>query len=216
MRNLFSLDSKFMQMLMTLGDYVILNVIFLVCCVPVVTIGAAKSALYRVMFEMLEDNGALYKKFFKCFVKDLKVTVPMFLVKGGVTLFLCWDIWLIFNNKLPMSSGLFAVAVFLFLLLWAVAFSSVGAQIALFQSSFKQYLLNGIYIAITQPWRALLVGILDIFPVVFYLLDPVLMMVFGPLWLFLYFSVAVNLSARLWKKPFDSYLKNAEEQNKNR
>lgn len=212
MKNLFSLDSKFMQMLMTLGDYVILNIIFLVCCVPIVTIGAAKSALYRVMFEMLEDNGALYRKFFKCFVKDMKTTIPMFLLKGGVTLFLCWDFWLIFNNKLPLSSGLFMIAVLLFLLLWAVAFSSVGAQIALFQSSFKQYLLNGIYIAITQPWRALLVGVMDIFPVVFFLMDPVLMMVFGPLWLFLYFSVSVNLSARLWKKPFDKYLENAEEQ----
>jgi len=216
MKQLFSLDSKFMQMLMTLGDYIIFNILFLVCCVPIVTIGAAKSALYRVMFEMLEDNGGLYKKFFKCFVKDLKATIPLFLVKGGVTLFLCWDLWLIFNNKLPIGSAMFVIAVFLFLLLWAVAFSSVGAQVAMFQSTFKQYLLNGIYIAITQPWRALAVGVMDIFPIVFYLLDPVLMMVFGPLWLFLYFSVTVNLSTRLWKKPFEGYIRNAEEQGKNR
>ncbi len=216
MKQLFSLDSKFMQILMTLGDYIILNVVFLVCCVPIVTIGAAKSALYRVMFEMMEDKGNLYKKFFKCYVKDLKTTLPLFLLKGGVTLFLCWDLWLIFNNKLPLSSALFVIAVFLFLLLWAVGFSSVGAQVALFQSSFKQYLLNGIYIAITQPWRALAVGAMDIFPIVFYLLDPVLMMVFGPLWLFLYFSVTVNLSARLWKKPFEGYIKNAEDQEKKR
>lgn len=214
MKQLFSLDSKFMQILMTVGDYIILNVLFLVCCVPIVTIGAARSALYRVMFEMLEDNGNLYKKFFKCFAKDIKTTLPVFLLKGGVTLFLCWDLWLIFNNKLPFSSALFMIAVLLFLLLWAVAFSSVGPQIALFKSSFKQYLLNGLYIAITQPWRALAVGVMDIFPIVFFLLDPVLMMVLGPVWFFLYFSVSTNVSARLWKKPFSQYIENAEKQEK--
>ena len=131
MKQLFSLDSKFMQMLMTLGDYIIFNILFLVCCVPIVTIGAAKSALYRVMFEMLEDNGGLYKKFFKCFVKDLKATIPLFLVKGGVTLFLCWDLWLIFNNKLPIGSAMFVIAVFLFLLLWALPVLLISAFLRL-------------------------------------------------------------------------------------
>ena len=48
--------------------------------------------------------------------------------------------------------------------------------------------------------------------VLFFLLDPALFGALGPLWLFLYFSVTVNFSARLWKKPFDRYIKNAENQ----
>ena len=53
MKNIFSLDSKLMQGLSTVGDYIILNILFLITCLPVITIGAAKTALFRVMFDMI-------------------------------------------------------------------------------------------------------------------------------------------------------------------
>ena len=42
MGGLFSYDSKLMQILNFIGDLIILNVLYLVCCLPVVTIGAAQ------------------------------------------------------------------------------------------------------------------------------------------------------------------------------
>ncbi len=45
----FSLDSKFMQVMSRVADLIILNVIYLVTCLPVITIGAASTALYTVL-----------------------------------------------------------------------------------------------------------------------------------------------------------------------
>ena len=42
---LFSPDSKFMRAMSTLGDLMLLNLVFLLCCIPVVTVGAAVTAL---------------------------------------------------------------------------------------------------------------------------------------------------------------------------
>ena len=212
MKQIFSLDSKFMQMLTQLGDYILLNILYLICCIPIVTIGAANSALHRVMFEMMEDRGNTYKKFFKCFFGDFKAATGLFLVKNAVVLFLVWDLYLIWNNNIPLPRELSLIAVALFLLLWLAAFSSVGAQVAMFNSTFGQYFKNGLYIALTHPIKALLVALMEAFPILFFLLDPALFALFGPLWLFLYFSVTTNLAVRMWKKPFDFYMENAEKE----
>ena len=212
MKNLFDLDSKFMQVLMQTGDFILLNVLYLLCCIPIVTIGAANAALHRVMFEMMEDKGNLFKKFFKSFFGNFKSGTALFLLKNAVIVFLVWDIFLIWNNILPLPKTICIMAVLLFMLLWLIAFSSMGAQVAMFNSSFKQYLLNGIYIAITHPGKALLVALMEMFPLVFMLVDPVLFALLGPLWIFLYFSVTTHLAAKMWKKPFDYYIENAEQQ----
>ena len=48
MRDFFNIESPFMQLLTRVGDLIIVNVLFLVCCVPIVTIGAAIAALHKV------------------------------------------------------------------------------------------------------------------------------------------------------------------------
>ena len=47
MLNLSS-DSKIIQFLNRLGELILLNLCFLLCCLPVVTVGAASAALYKV------------------------------------------------------------------------------------------------------------------------------------------------------------------------
>ena len=209
---IFDMNSRFMQVLMQVGDFILLNTMFLLGCVPIVTIGASKTALYRVMFEMNEGSGGLFKKFFKVYFRDIGPSTVLFLLKNVVIAFLCWELFIIWNNDfLPMQQFLL-LAVGLFLVMWSVVFSNMGAQICMFKSTLGEYLKNAVYITLNEMWRALIIGIMDIFPVLFFLLDPALFGALGPLWLFLYFSVTVNFSAKLWKKPFDRYIKNAQQE----
>lgn len=214
MGNLFRLDSKFMQTLSTFGDYVFLNVLFLLCSVPIFTMGAARSALYRAMFEMQEGNGALYKKFFKAFKENFKAGTVLFLLKGIIIAFLTWSFWLVLNNNILPMQKFFAVAIVLFMVMVAMVASSFGPQVAMFNATVKEFIRNGMYIALSELWRALAVAVMDLAPIFFFLLDPALFMYLLPVWAFLYFSVTTNLAARLWKKPFDSYIRNAESQGK--
>lgn len=211
MKQLFHLDSKFMQALSTLGDYILLNLLFLIFCVPVVTIGAAKSAMYRAMFEMLEDNGALYKKFCKTFFHDFFPAMVMFLLKYVVVVALLWMLMITASNAIPLRKViLFAQG--LFLLAWLMVFSNVFAQISRFKSTFSQYLHNALYIALTHPLKSLLTAVMDVAPIALFLIDPGLMALLFPLWMFLYFSVTGNLSAKIWKKPFDYYISASQEE----
>ena len=41
MKNIFNLEGPLMQMLTRVGDMILLNVLFLICCIPVITAGAS-------------------------------------------------------------------------------------------------------------------------------------------------------------------------------
>ena len=43
-----NLDSPVIVFLTTVADFMILNILFILCCAPVITIGPAVSALYTI------------------------------------------------------------------------------------------------------------------------------------------------------------------------
>jgi uncharacterized membrane protein YesL len=57
MKNIFGIDSKFMQLLSKLWDLMMLNLLYLICCIPVVTIGAAQAGLYRSVRAMKDPDS---------------------------------------------------------------------------------------------------------------------------------------------------------------
>ena len=62
MGGLFSYDSKPMQILMFVGDLIILNILYLICCIPIFTIGAAQAGMYTACKVLLdkEDDSSPY------------------------------------------------------------------------------------------------------------------------------------------------------------
>lgn len=73
MGSLFDINSKFMQFLYKAADLILLNVLTLLCCIPVVTIGPAFSAMHYVLLRIYrnEERGLL-RDFFHSFVSNLK------------------------------------------------------------------------------------------------------------------------------------------------
>ena len=65
MKNFFNLDSSFMIFLSNLVDVIILNIVCLICCIPIVTIGPAITAMHYVTLKMVKnENGYTVKTFF--------------------------------------------------------------------------------------------------------------------------------------------------------
>ena len=55
MDNLFSFDNKFFEDLGKISDIVILNFLFIISCIPIITIGASVTATYSVAMKMTKD-----------------------------------------------------------------------------------------------------------------------------------------------------------------
>ena len=68
MEKWFGLDSKFYKFGTLIGDLIILTLLWTICCLPIVTIGASTTALYYVTTRQLSDReGYVSKGFFQEF-----------------------------------------------------------------------------------------------------------------------------------------------------
>ena len=81
MQFFFSPDSKIMQFFSRLTDLILLNVVFLLTCIPVFTIGAANAALYRVCFRMDTDKEEpLFRSYFRSFGENFRQGTALWLI----------------------------------------------------------------------------------------------------------------------------------------
>lgn len=85
MRHLFSADGRFFLFINTLTDLIILNLLFFLTCIPVITIGASCMALYQSTLR-LADNTESYivRGYFAEWQKNLKkgtlIWIPSFVL----------------------------------------------------------------------------------------------------------------------------------------
>ena len=117
-------DGRIMSFLAKLGDMFILNVLYLVCCIPVITIGAATTALYYNTLKMAENRESyVWREFLRTFKENFKqatiiwmiilvigaVLVGDFLVMGGIG-----------SQALASVTAIVVIVVGVFLILTAV------------------------------------------------------------------------------------------------
>ena len=72
--NIFSSDGWFSRFFGTLGDIIIVNILFILCSIPIVTMGASMSAMYFTLLKKQRtgENGGVVKLFFKGFKDNFK------------------------------------------------------------------------------------------------------------------------------------------------
>ena len=81
MGRFFNLDSPFIAFMNRIADLMILNILFVICCIPVITIGPAVTALYYVTLKMVRDEESyIAKSFFRSFKLNFKQGVLMWLI----------------------------------------------------------------------------------------------------------------------------------------
>ena len=69
---LFNMNSGFFKFINRLLDVLFLNFLWIICSLPIVTIGAATCAAFSISLKMVDDEeGYIGKSFFKEFKKNL-------------------------------------------------------------------------------------------------------------------------------------------------
>lgn len=85
----FGLDSKFYKYGTLLADLIILTVLWLICSIPVITIGASTTALYYVTTRQLSNReGYVSRDFFRSFKQNFLEATAMTLILGVIAVVL--------------------------------------------------------------------------------------------------------------------------------
>lgn len=78
---IFQADSPLMEGLSRVADLVLLNLVVLVCCLPVFTIGAAMTGMHYVLRKMVRDEeGYIIRAYFKSFRENFLQATGMWLI----------------------------------------------------------------------------------------------------------------------------------------
>ena len=198
MNSIFSYDSKPMQILMFLGDLIILNILFILCCLPVFTIGAAQAGLHTGIKVLLdkEDDTSVSAAFFRGFSTGFGTVT---LAWGITTLAVALVIYVaVIAYIWGAPIWLLAIAVAVCLIFQAL----VPLYHARFSCTAMQLIRNSWFMLFAHPLRSILVTALLWVPVICGLTMNVgnslrLAVVWGTL----YYSTAFAFCHTIMKKP---------------
>lgn len=198
MNGLFSYDSKVMQILMKLGDLMLLNLIYLLCCIPVITIGAAQAGLYtgaKVMQDK-EDDSSVVAAFFRGFRNGFgTVTIAWGITTVALVGVIYFAVAAIIAGS-PIWLSVIAIMVCL------IFHALVPAFHARFACTPWQLIRNSWFLFFAHPLRSIATTILLWVPVGVFMVDTFLFMTLAPLWMTLYYSASASFITTFLKKPF--------------
>lgn len=81
MSNFFNMDNGLFRALGKLADLMLLNILFLVCSLPIFTIGASFTAMYYVTLKLAEnEEGYIARGFLKSFKQNFKQATIIWLI----------------------------------------------------------------------------------------------------------------------------------------
>ena len=205
MSKLFSLDSPVMNFLSNLADMILLNIVYLICCIPIVTIGAATTALYTVTLKMVrKEYPAILKSFFTAFRKNLKTStlcwIPM--IVAAIILFLDYRLL----GALPGTlQSVIRIALSIIALLYLMILLYLFPYIARFDNNVKNTFKNTILISIMNLPLTLLMLVANITLIIVSLLTFQTMIIALSAAILFTFSVLAYLQSILFTRIFKKY-----------
>ncbi len=150
MKKFFDMHGKVFNALTKLANLLWLNILTVICCIPVVTAGASLTAMYNVTMAMTRDEESyITKSFFKAFKSNfLQATAMWLIVLAGVVVLLL-DIHIV-GNYLPQFASIMLIPMCaIFLILVAIYLYAFPLQ-AFFNNTIRGTLGNSLKLAVAH------------------------------------------------------------------
>lgn len=198
-------DSILHNVLSTIFDMILVNLCFLLCCLPVITIGTAVSALYISIYHLQIGEGHVIRTFWGAFQKALR---------SGIR---CWLIWLaLFTIAAAdfLIIGLFwhnpvryiLLGILLGMMILLLIFGSALFSTLSFYSSIKSASVNAFRLGVGNLFRFIPVCFLFLTPALLLLFWTYGFLLFMAVFLLIWFSLSAYLSLLLLKSLFTQHL----------
>lgn len=205
MKGMFDIDSPVMDVLNKIMNIVIINLCFLISCIPVITIGAAITAMYHVNLKMVRNEETyVFSLYWKAFKKNfMQSTICwLFIMAAGFVLFI--DFWFIGNMK-GMIKNIFYAIMIIVIIVYSIGMLYIFPYIARFKDKLGICIKNALVIGganIGYTITMLLITFASI-AVTFYDIQVMLRALF--IWIVGGFSLVSFINSFFLRKVFDKY-----------
>lgn len=199
MKNLFRIDSTFVQKMSLVFDLMLINILWLICCIPILTIGASTTAMHAAVYTLADDTTGYVRKFFRVFRDSFVQSTLSMLLFAALATILCVDI--LGMQLLPESLCGILQALF-----WLGAFFLMlcSAHLPILLFRYENTLTNMWRNSVKIGWSALpitcLMAALDLLPWLLLWFCSNIFWFLGFLWMTLYFSASAYVNIRLFRR----------------
>lgn len=200
----FDLESPLMVALNKVADLMILNLLTVLCCIPIITTGASLTAMHYVALKMARNEECyIARDFFKSFKMNLKQGTAIWFIELFIILLLAGDFLIMSRMEVTFGSVLKVIlSVIAFLALFTFMF--VFPVLAKFENTVLRTIKNAFFIGVLQFPKTIAMMVLAVLPIVLFFLLPQI----TPIIFLFGLTVPAWLSAKL----YSGYFRRLEEQ----
>ena len=196
--------AAFKKTLNAAADLIILNLLLILCCIPVVTAGAAWVAAYTHILRILRgvETNLPIRSFFRDFRDSLRKATPAWLLTLLCFGILAGDYYYAVYVADPVNRFFMVFAIVMAVVLFAGAVW-LYPLIARFENTLKVSIKNAFLMAVAMLPKTLLAMVIQLTMLLTPLLYPSLFVYFGWLWMLVGISLPMYITAYLFRKPLD-------------
>ena len=204
----FDTDNFLMRFCEKVLDIVTVNLLFVVSCLPIVTIGVAKISLYQTIFEVKSSRRVpVFKTYIRAFKQNLKLGLQLGLLELGIFLISVVDLSL-FWGQTGLGFQLIkaiCLGILIFLTLVMLASYPIAAR---YDLTWKEALQKGLLlVSFNFVWFFLMLAIILLIIMLLYLSGFTLVLG-GSAFLLFGFGLLAFCQAGLMEKLFAKYQEN--------
>ena len=197
MGKLFSPDSPAIKFLWKMADLIALNLIWIICCIPVVTIGPSTAAMYCVARDIAKGEWpGILKTFFKAFKENFKQSLLVFLILlipiGLIAVYLFFAASGALDHSAWMKMLCYLGALIIGFI-WTYAFP----LLSYFDNTLGNTLKNAVLLPLANPFLAVLCTALNLLPVILLLVSVNVFASAGFFWLVVGGSLTAVINSKL-------------------
>ncbi len=205
MSRLFDMDNPFFRTLGKLADLMILNLLFILCSIPIVTIGASFTGMYYVTLKIAEnEEGYIAKSFFKSFKQNFRQATIIWLIALVLGIVFGLDLFILAHAEGTVFDVV-RIAITAVMILYLITLIYVFPTLARFYNTIRGTVKNAFLMSIANLPRTFLALVLTVGSVLLTFLNGYTL-VYGTLvWILAGFSLIAFANSILIKKIFAKY-----------
>ena len=196
------IDNGVTRFLGKVADFMFLNLLWIVCSIPIITIGASTTAMYSVMLRLVKnEEGYIVKGFLKAFKENFRQSTLMWLLYLVFGIVIVVDFMLLRMMSPSIRTVMQVFLIFMTILLISMGIYGFALQ-ARSEIRIKNTLKNALILTVAKMPYTLLMLVITVVPVVVTFLTVRTLMLGFLVWLLLGVSLIVWLNSLLLRRVF--------------
>lgn len=215
MRNIFDMDNAFFRAMGRLADLMLLNICFIISCIPIFTIGAALTGMYYVTLKMAaHEEGYIFKAYVKSFKENFRQSTIIWLIALVAGIVLGTDLVILINSSGSMVKAMF-VLILITILCYLMILTYVFPLLSRFENTIKATLKNALILSIAQFPRTIVMMLVPVAAVLITLWNSYTLIWGILIWILVGFALVAYINSFFLNKIFAKFIPEDDSANEN-